>query len=116
MVGWLRPYTRRDSVDRRAIGTPATRPPCDTRSRHWRWAECTMFSPATHVQGVRLNHALFFGRRTQLCSETALGYDVVARRLRQEVQHGHCSAADISRGTFALNPGSVTAPGGRHAH
>src|SRR6516162_6291197 len=74
------------------------------------------WSRPAHVQGVRLNHALFFGRRTQLCSETALGYDVVERRLRQEVQHGHCSAADLSRGTFALNPGGVTAPGGRHAH
>ena len=38
---------------------------------------------------------------------------MLQRRLRQEVHHGHCSAADSSRGPFAFGPGSLTALGSR---
>src|SRR5262245_42347069 len=66
------------------------------------------------VQGVRLNHGIFFGRRSQLCYGTVLGYDAVERTLRQEVHHGHYSTADSSCSSFAFGSWRTPAPGGRH--
>jgi hypothetical protein len=47
MVGWLRPSRGRESVDRRAMGSPKARPPCATRSRPGRWAAGPPCAPAT---------------------------------------------------------------------
>jgi hypothetical protein len=67
-----------------------------------------------HVQGVRLNHTIFLGRRGQLGYAPVLRYDAVGKRRRQEVPHGHDSPADSSRSPLAFGPGRLTAPGGCH--
>src|SRR5215211_1402487 len=70
------------------------------------------FSP--HVQGVRLNRAIFTRERGQLGHASVLRYDAVGNRRRQEGHHGHDNTADSSRSTLAFGPGSLTAPGGGH--
>src|SRR5215470_12109048 len=71
--------------------------------------------PIAQVQGVRLNHGIFFGRRSQLWYETVLGYDAVEQTFRQEVHHGHYSTADLSCSSFTFGSWRTPAPGGCHA-
>ena len=59
-------------------------------------------------------HDFCSGGETHYCLATALRYDAVGGRLRQEVHHGPYSAADSACGPFALGPGGITASGGRH--
>ena len=73
-----------------------------------------LIQQGTHVQGVRLNRAIFTRERGQLGHASVLRYDAVGNRRRQEGHHGHDNTADSSRSTLAFGPGSLTAPGGGH--
>ena len=68
----------------------------------------------THVQGVRLNYAIFTRERGKLGYASVWRYDAVGNRRRQEGHHGHDNTVDASRSTLAFGPGSLTAPGGGH--
>ena len=54
-------------------------------------------------------HDFCSGGETQYCLATALHYDAVGGRLRQEMHHGPYSAADSVCGPFVLGPGGITA-------